>query len=396
MQDNTPVANSSVPKGWEWVLDICTEARFPELGMPARWQDTAEKNAKILINPTTGKAFDPLTGDALKSVVGFIKATKGTCSMPGAETPAAARVTLYNSPEMQGNIILNNRGDHLVPCIVHGDYVRVESLQADHLHAKEDIKKRQDELVETLNKDHDFAEYILKQPGMDKFFVKYQDNYYGSYLFYQVYFNDIDNLWLICGACNLHKSNQNTIEWLKEQWLYGQEFLDYLGKCSLKESKKCILEKTKDNKGLAEVAIEWFWKRHANYISTAKQLMQNLTIPIQVLNQKIDHIVGNGSHDRAERLQASIEARIMFASSFLDAKVGMPKGSGESHHDSSDEDMRLTPPQDADGKPLPVNKDDYRDAAQETVSELKEIGERILREKIKERLTKRYKPGNTQ
>lgn len=41
------------------------------------------------------------------------------------------------------------------------------------------------------------------------------------------------------------------------------------------------------------------------------------------------------------------------------------------------------------------NKNDYRDAAQETVSELKEIGERILKEKIKERLTKKHKPGNT-
>ncbi len=36
----------------------------------------------------------------------------------------------------------------------------------------------------------------------------------------------------------------------------------------------------------------------------------------------------------------------MLASNFVDAKMGMPKYSTESQHDSSDEDMRLSPPKD--------------------------------------------------
>lgn len=374
---------SPVPIGWEWVLNICSEARLPELGRPVNWDRTAKVHEKILIDPDNGKAFDPLTGKPLSSAVGFIKATKGVDPMPGSLAPAAARVELYSKPEMQNSILLDNDAHYLVPCIVHGDYVKVESLQVDHLQAKENIRKRQDDLVRLLNNNAEFAEYLLKQPGMEKFFIKHTKDgkYYGTLFFYEVYFNDIDNLWLICGACNLHKSNQDTLEWLKNQWLYGKEFLDYL---RLKRDDQGILKKTQDEQGLAEVAISWFWERHANYISTAKALLEHLTIPIQILNKKLDHVVGEDNQERAIRLKASLDAIVTLASKVVESKVGMPKSGEESDHTSSDSERRLTPPIDDDGQPVNVSSAAYNRAVEETSKQLPVVLKQLLKEKVRE------------
>jgi len=251
------------------------------------------------------------------------------------------------------------------------------------MQAKENIRKRQDDLIRMLNDKPDFAEYLLKQQGMNKFFVKHTDGkYYSTLLFYEVYFNDIDNLWLICGACNLHKSDQDTLAWLKDQWLYGQEFLDYLGKLKLKPNGEGILKKTQNEQGLAEVAIAWFWKRHANYISTAKSLLENLTIPLQILNKKVDHIIGYGRQERAMRLQDSLNARILLAGSLVRAPIGMPKGDNESSHSSSDEGLRISPLKDDHGNPLQISRDDYIQAAQETAS----AAPGLIKERLKQEL----------
>jgi hypothetical protein len=376
-----------IPKGWEWVLSICTEARFPDLGMPVQWKNTEDTHTTILVDPITGKTFDHIKGSEVKSAIGFIKSTKGANPMPGAEAPAAVRFALYSTPELQRHSLFDSDGNSLVPCIVHGDYVKVESLQADHLQAKENIKKRQNELVSMLNAHPSFAKFILEQPGMNKFFVKHTDDkYYGTLFFYEIYFNDIDNLWLICGACNLHKSNKDTLEWLKNQWLYGQEFLDYLSKCSLNTNKGHIIQKVQDGRGLAEVAISWFWKRHANYISTAKALLVKLTTPIQILNKQVDHILGSGNYIRAERLQASLDARILLAGSMIGASIGMPKGENEDSDTSSDADSRISMIRDANGQAIPCSPRTYLKAAEECVPEIREALETGFRSKLQAKL----------
>ncbi len=66
--------------------------------------------------------------------------------------------------------------------------------QADHMHAKENIINRQKDLVKKLNDDQKFAKFIMKQDGMENFFVNVKGQYYGTLFFYELYFNDIDNI----------------------------------------------------------------------------------------------------------------------------------------------------------------------------------------------------------
>ena len=63
---------------------------------------------------------------------------------------------------------------------------------------------------------------------MDKFFIKVGNTYYGTLFFYELYFNDIDNIWLICQACNLQKSDAEALNWIENQWPFKDEFLEYL------------------------------------------------------------------------------------------------------------------------------------------------------------------------
>jgi hypothetical protein len=356
--DTSPV----IPDSWKWVLEVIDEAHLPHLGLPVTWPAIEESHMHTLFNPATNTTINIETGKVTKhkvSPVEFIKSTRGYHSMPGTERPAAVRLQRYVEPgHLSDAIVVDPHGHTLVPCIAHGDYVKVEALEADHIQAKGEIKRRQLALVQKLNTEPDFAAFVMQQDGMNKFFVQYKGKYYGTLYFYELYFNDIDNVWLICDACNLHKSNQETISWLTKQWLYGQEFLDYLVKKGIKQGP--ILTKIQDKKGLAKVAIEWFWNRHAHYISVAKRLYEEVTKQIEILNIKLDHVVGSGSQRRAERLQASLDARLTFLASIAKAPgLDMPKFSDESPHSSSDDNERLSPVIDANGKSIDVTREEY-------------------------------------
>jgi len=247
-------------------------------------------------------------------------------------------VTRYE--ELKSHSSSNAAGEVLVPCMAHGDYVCVESLQADHLQAKSDIKRRQEALVAQLNSEPAFAAYVMALSGIDKFFVFYEEKYYGTLFFYELYFNDIDNIWLICQTCNHGKQDEDVLSWFSSQWLYGQEFLDYLGKL---DQSSILLTRTNDQRGLAQIAIEWYWNRHAIYTCTAKRILENITTPLQILNHKVDRIVGFSHQSaRAERLLTSLSAKIDLANAIITSSgLGLPKGVDESPHDSSDSDEYL-------------------------------------------------------
>lgn len=367
-------SGSSIPEGWRWILDIMEEAHLPKLGLPVRWDKTKEKHALIAFDPETNQVIDVTNGRTKKSKIspiGFIESTKSHMPMPGTETPASARLTRYLEPCFHQHFFRGSHGETLVPCIAHGDYVNVESLQTDHAQAKEEIQKRQQAIVARLNNDIRFANFVMSLEGIDKFFVKVGDKYYGTLYFYELYFNDIDNLWLICGACNLHKSNQESLAWFKDQWLYGDEFLDYVGRLS----DTGILTKAQNKQGLAEVAIQWYWNRHANYASISKRLMQDVVKPVQILNQRVDRVVGlvraGEDERRLHRHMASLDFRVALLSAVANMKgIDMPRAASESPHPSSDEEgyMRVTT---STGQIVPITLSNYQHGT-ETI--LKKIG----------------------
>jgi hypothetical protein len=380
----TPFKSEYMSERWRGLLAIIDEAHLPKLGMPVDWKKTQEKHTQIAVNPMTNETINVATGVIIKHKefpVGFIKSTPGSHSMPGTDQPVAIRWTRYIEPgKLSEHMVTDSHGFQQVPCIAHGDYVNVSSLAADHVQAQKAIKERQKALIEKLNdkSEPEFAEFLMKQDGMDKFFVQWGGKYYGTLFFYEIYLNDIDNIWLICDACNRYKKDQDTVRWFKKQWLYGPEFLDYLGKIN----DEGILLKAKDKKGLAQIAIEWFWTRHAHYISVAKTLFKDVTRPIQILNRHVDHVIGSGNQKRAERLQASLDAKLLILKRIAQAPFGMPRNSGESQHNSSDDELRLTPPTGADGKPIYPTVAQYAQAVSAFGEELPMVTRTGLKEKL--------------
>lgn len=385
-----------IPEAWHWIKDILDEAHLPHLGLPAQWDKTQEKNTLLAFDPKGNKTIHIKSGEekkTVKSPVGFIEATRGQHALPGSQSPAAVRYTQYMEPRFHKSIVQGARGEFLAPCLTHGDYVKVEALQSEHLQAKETIRKRQQTLVNQLNDDPKLAQFIMTLNGMDKFFVKVKEQYYGTLFFYQLYFNDIDNIWLICEACNLHKSNHNTLEWLKEQWLYGDDFLDYLGKVK----DKGILTKTQDNKGLAQVTIAWFWDRHAHYISIAKKLMKNVVTPVQILNQRVDHIIGlakkggGGSEKRVQRHMASLDFRLALLTAVAELKgMDMPKADSESSHSSSDEGAYLTI-EDAEGKMVKPKLQEYEAGTERFMKKFPVAAKELLAVSVKPEIEQQKK-----
>jgi len=144
-----------------------------------------------------------------------------------------------------------------------------------------------------------------------------------------------------------------------------------------------ILIKTADQRGLAEVAIDWFWERHANYASIAQRIQQNIVVPLSVLNIQADRIIGCSSH-RGARLVASLNAKILLTEAMVQAPgLGMPKPSGDSSHSSSDDELRMTPLKDASGCELPITPGTFTEAATETSQAIPGIVKSLLKQNIK-------------
>jgi hypothetical protein len=124
-------SKQSIPKSWKWIEDFIDEAHLPYLGLPVKWLTTEKKYTKIAFNPETNEAIDITTLKVTQyktSPVGFVIATKGKHTMPGSETPASVRVERFNEPCLHDMMIEDASNEMLIPCIAHGDYVKVEAL----------------------------------------------------------------------------------------------------------------------------------------------------------------------------------------------------------------------------------------------------------------------------
>lgn len=122
-----------MPENWKWILNVVDEAHLPKLGLPVRWhKKTEHEHIKQVYDPTRKEFIDSETLTITKhkeSPIGFITSTKDNNPMPGTTTPAAVRYDRYKDPELNERIITDAQGDELIPCLAHGDYVKVEALQ---------------------------------------------------------------------------------------------------------------------------------------------------------------------------------------------------------------------------------------------------------------------------
>lgn len=308
----------------EIIRFLGNEAQLPKEGLPKKWASTQLKQMSTPLDP---KSVEEIL---------FINETHG-----------GHAVTSSRLKEMEDSNLLSKdaNGEMLAPCFISGDYVPVKSLEADHAHAKEDIFKRQLAVINRMNEDKDFAERILKQPQAKNFFLEdpaSSGKYKGSKFFFAMYYNDIQNIWLICHSCNNSKNAKDFHDWIKNQWLYGKSFLDYLESEGVHNNT--ILQKIGDRNskhGLAETAIKWFVTNQKKYLDNLKALQESIINPIQSHNQAGARAIAEGKQKKASKYFAKARAQLKLASNVTESLDDFmhETGSSASTHSSSEDEI---------------------------------------------------------
>lgn len=284
-------------------------SRFPDVGMPTDWnkstmrahaniaydpgKESGKKNSSgnpILVNPRSFKVNDEKPKWKSAAKIAFIKATAGKNVIHDTTRPDAVRVARWNESLFAWAAVKDARGEYKAMCPAHGEYVDAKAFQSDHAQAQEDIIWRGKQMVQEIDA------YIKASPAdmarlPRDYFVQVDGQVYGTRLFYETLFNDIDNIWLICSACNHHKSNIDAEVWFRSQPLYGQPFLDSVGPISADG----LVLKTNDGRGLGQAALDWYWDKHRVYAEHEKVLFQEIMLPMHTKNELLDarRIVGD-------------------------------------------------------------------------------------------------------
>jgi 5-methylcytosine-specific restriction endonuclease McrA len=369
----------------EALLVTADEAKLPDLGLPTQWSVKTEKEHKnLLLDPQSKKLYEvdkynnavlikqkkrskkeaaedkdkenDEDKDQAKTATNkdptklFIKSSKSANPMQGSSTPSAARFTLYQQEVAADRMLKDAREKILVLCFPHGDFIPITDMDADHLHPKADFRKRQIALIEFLNKNPEFAEKFMETPGMDDFFklvtLDGQKKYLGTLYFYEKYFNDINNLWLLCHSCNLEKSNKETLEWLKGQPMFGEDFDAYI-QDKLGKKQYGILIQSKEGEGLAILARQWYLERHKEYINNEMQTQDGIIFQLKKQNIRVDDLIGIAIKDekemnRAERYKTEQITRILLTSAVATMPgLRLQPSAEEKAHTSSESDGHI-------------------------------------------------------
>jgi hypothetical protein len=264
-------------------------------------------------------------------------------SMPGALKPAAARKHRFEEENKNDDVLEDKNGNKYVICPAHGEVVKVESLQTDHVDSASAILQKQCTMVEELNNNNDLASIFIKRFGYEDLFVKVKDEYQGTLYFYEKYYNDIQNLWNICQVCNLHKNDEDPLEWFSNSNMFGEAFIDHLSKLEVDNEG---FVKSAGGLGLAEIAISWYRDKYKDSIETTKTLYRNVIFNIQENLQKAAQSVTSGNDVVAAAYNA--QAGLMTSLTTLVANTnfgvtaeGTMSVSSNNSQSTSDEDKEL-------------------------------------------------------
>jgi hypothetical protein len=306
--DNPYLEDSTLLDMEKIIQFLGEEAQLPMEGLPKRWSATQIKHRETPLDPKTVEE------------IAFIDDTYGSGH--------AATISRLKEMKDSGLLSENAIGDILAPCFTSGDYVPVKSLEADHAQPKEDIFKRQLAVIARLNEDKSFAQRLLQQPYAGSFFIEdppKSGNYKGSKFFYEIYYNDINNIWLLCHYCNNSKNNEEFYSWLEKQWLYGKSFLDYIRNEGTHNNT--VLQKVGDDKkGLGEIAIKWFATSQSNYLKNLKALQEKIINPIQHQNQQGARAIAQGKRNKGNKYLSNANTQIQMVSGVTESlKTLMPE-----------------------------------------------------------------------
>lgn len=234
--------------------------------------------------------------------------------------------------------MINTDGDPKNPgeafSYADGDFYDTGNLHADHLQPADSILFRQLEMIMAMNIDQLFKQKMMAHPESGNFFKEANGTVFGTQYFFLVYFNCIDNLWLISASANTGisgKNNQDPIEWLASHDYFGKDFFN--AHAAPLNKDKILYEIIPTNLGkpliLAEASKIWFKKQYAKSMSASNYIGNQITGPLQ---EKAKDLFERGANRDDDRIAFMV--RVKLAEMILDL-------SSKSSHSEKDSNPEL-------------------------------------------------------
>lgn len=265
-----------------------------------------------------------------------------------------------------GQELADNREiDHLF-CIAHHDYVLTSGTDVDHAVSFAEMKKRQTDFIRLLNTDAELADHFLQQPNMVDFFRRDSDGVIkGTQYFYRLCYNDQENLWLLCHACNISKLDSDSLKWFAGQPSFGRSFLAAITAggevhpglivdliyqpnaqedIEIKLNDRQIKLHTGHSVGLGEFIRRWFLGKHHEAYELHKQYFTENYHEVKQHLEQLYGFIANDQHEQFVQYAKSIK-RSMVASQVV--YTGMmteevdKSVSSRSDHSSDEEERKL-------------------------------------------------------
>lgn len=248
-------------------------------------------------------------------------------------------------------------------CMAHWEFMLVSHVEVEHGFSASAMRDRQAKLLNFLNapENKDFTEEFLRQQGMQDFFGQKDGTglILGSHYFYNMCYNSADNLWLLCGDCNRHKSDETPLNWYRSQKSFGEQFvrdvnskggikrgviLDIIGGYKIAQFKLdsvSITEIYGQGQGLGKFTREWFLTNHKEVLEVHKQFYKdNFEIFKKLLDEAQEHKV-QGDIEQYKKTINKLKETIAAGNAILDTLNREPSYDSESSGTLSQRENRV-------------------------------------------------------
>ena len=235
-------------------------------------------------------------------------------------------------------------------CVADGEVERLKMMDIDHTVPFKYIYAKQEALLNYLNDPNnaDFTEGFLKATTtVDSKRIDISDYFgrnttsntvQGTRRFFRLCYNDIDNLLLICHACNIQKGAGDSLEWFRKQEPFlGERFVKAVNEvgglydgiivkkvCKATSDPSDIVKIGEFNcrlhdgegKGLGEFVNDWFESENPGYSKGVVGAYSNIWLQLkevwelQLKAKAADDKAGKEAQSAANKLTDMLDAQI--------------------------------------------------------------------------------------
>lgn len=232
-------------------------------------------------------------------------------------------------------------------CFVHGEFVLPSSSDIEHTYPYSKLRDNQKRLLDYLNdkENEEFKKAFLTQEGISLYFREDHDGIVkGSDFFYYLCYSEMDNLFLLCHSCNLHKSNIDPELWFqREEGYFGEPFLEEMNsygglhegvlfdrvhvvkqsdpRLKFKDGTSVALP-SGDNIGLGKFISNWFFTRFKTVFEENKAFYNENYIKIKESFEIIKNFIQSGQRVKALKAHLRLMGDLKMLSIFQREIVG--------------------------------------------------------------------------